>query len=626
MLRVPVRLLASVSVVSIACTGLAALTGTAASAAPVGTISTIVGNGSSGSTGDGGPATAATMAAPAGVAYDLAGNLYVSDSVDSVVRKVTPSGTITSIAGTAGSAGFSGDGGPATSATLAVPTGLALDRAGNLYIADFSNNRIRKVSSAGTISTFAGNGTAGDAGDGSSALSAQLDQPWSVTIDGQGRFLIPENSGRIRRVDTDGTISTIAGTTGGFSGDGGPATAAQLNAPSSVVLDANQNIVIADTDNERIRRIDAHTGIITTIAGTGPQTSTGDGGPAAAATLDGPLFLARDGGGNLFFTELFGNRVRRIDARTGIITTVAGTGTAGYNGDAQSATAAQLQMPFGIAIDATSDVVVADSGNHRVRSIVGIATPPPQGYYLAAADGGVFTHGSVVFRGSEGGAKLVKPVVGVAVTPSHGGYWLFASDGGVFTHGDAAFFGSEGARKLAQPVVAGVSTPSGNGYWLFAADGGVFTHGDAKFFGSEGGRRLAQPVVAAAATPSGNGYWLFAADGGVFTHGDAAFYGSEGALKLALPVVSGASAPDGRGYWLFASDGGVFTHGDAGFFGSEGALKLAKPIVASAATSTGRGYWLFASDGGVFTHGDAGFFGSEGALKLAQPVVAGAAS
>ncbi len=527
--------------------GGAVIPATSAGAAADGNITTIVGNGSHTTSGNGGAATAAGMEAPNGVAYDAAGNLYVSDQNQNVVRKVSPSGIITAFAGTAGPFGsFGGDGGPATSADLRLPSGLAIDAAGNVFIADAFNFRIRKVTPAGVITTVAGDGTNATTGDGGPAALAEIGIPIGLTFDGSGRLLIADaNQHRVRRIATDGTISTVAGTgTLGFAGDGGPATSAQLDAPQGVAVDSHQNILVTDYNNERVRRIDHFTGVITTIAGTGAATTTGNGGPATVATLHSPYGITVDAADNVFVSEFDGNVVRRI-ATNGIISTVAGNGTNPYTGDNQPATSTGL-FARGLAIDSSLNLNVADNFNSRVYKIQGLAQPAfPQGYYLAASDGGVFTHGSGVFYGSEGGLKLVKPIVTMAATPTHNGYWLFASDGGVFTHGDAGFFGSEGALKLTQPIVAAATTPSGEGYWLFASDGGVFTHGDATYYGSEGALKLAQPIVSAAASPSGFGYWLFASDGGVFTHGDAKFYGSEGALKLAKPIVASAATPSG---------------------------------------------------------------------------------
>ncbi len=244
-----------------------------------------------------------------------------------------------------------------------------------------------------------------------------------------------------------------------------------------------------------------------------------------------------------------------------------------------------------------------------------------QGYWLGAADGGVFNYGNTAFKGSAGALKLNKPVAGMAPTPDGQGYWMVASDGGIFNYGDAGFYGSTGNLKLNKPVVGMAATPDGKGYWLVASDGGIFNYGDAGFYGSAGALKLNQPVVGIAATPDGKGYWLVAADGGIFNYGDAAFYGSTGNLKLNKPVVGIAATPDGLGYWLVASDGGIFNYGDATFDGSAGSLTLNKPVVGMAASPSGKGYWLVASDGGIFNYGDAIFYGSAGALKLNQPVV-----
>ena len=257
--------------------------------------------------------------------------------------------------------------------------------------------------------------------------------------------------------------------------------------------------------------------------------------------------------------------------------------------------------------------------SYRLRSAT-----PPTGYWMAAADGGVFSFGEAGFFGSMGGTPLNSPVTAMAPTPSGNGYWLVARDGGVFTFGDAAFAGSAAGITLNAPIVAMAATPTGRGYWLAAADGAVFTYGDAGFHGSAGGMRLHEPVVGIAPTATGLGYWLVAGDGAVFSFGDAAFFGSMGGTPLRRPVIGMAPTPGGTGYWLAASDGGVFTFGAAAFHGSTGGTSLNSPIVAIAGGASGAGYTLIARDGGVFTFGDAAFHGSTGATPLNQPVVGGA--
>ena len=222
--------------------------------------------------------------------------------------------------------------------------------------------------------------------------------------------------------------------------------------------------------------------------------------------------------------------------------------------------------------------------------------------------------------------NLNQPIVGIAATPDGAGYWLVAADGGIFAYGDAQFHGSTGGLRLSQPIVGMAPTLNGDGYWLVAADGGIFAFGDAQFYGSLGNVRLNQPIVGMAPTLDGDGYWLVAADGGIFAFGDAPFYGSTGSLRLNQPVVGMAATPDGAGYWLVAADGGIFSFGDAQFYGSTGGLRLNRPIVAMAATPDGAGYWLVAADGGIFAFGDAPFQGSLGSLRLTEAIVGMAAT
>jgi cell wall-associated NlpC family hydrolase len=229
----------------------------------------------------------------------------------------------------------------------------------------------------------------------------------------------------------------------------------------------------------------------------------------------------------------------------------------------------------------------------------------PTNFWLASAQGDVWTFGHATAYGSAGGLPLAHPIVAITPTNDDRGYWLVASDGGVFTYGDAAFYGSTGALALNKPIVAMASTPDGRGYWLVASDGGIFTFGDAAFYGSTGALALNKPIVAMAPTPDGRGYWLVASDGGIFTFGDAAFYGSTGALTLNKPIVAAAPTTDGRGYWLMASDGGIFTFGDAAFDGSTAAEATTEPAEKIVPTSSGQGYWIEDQNGTMYPFGSA---------------------
>jgi trimeric autotransporter adhesin len=341
---------------------------------PAGIITAVAGNGTYGYSGDGGLATTAGLYLPFDVAVDSAGNLYIADLKNYRVRGVSPSGTITTIAGS-GTYNYSGDGGPADSAQLFYPTGVSSDAAGNLYIADLNNNRARKVSPAGIISTVAGDGTPGFSGDGGPATTAELSDPASVAVDGVGNLYIADaGNNRVREVSLSGIIATAAGNgTEGFSGDGGPATSAQLNVPEGIAADGAGNLYIADYANARVRKVNP-AGIITTVAGNGMYGSSGDGGPATAAELSGPVGVAVDGAGNLYIADINPGDIRKVSP-AGIISTVAGGGTQGL-GDGGPATGAQLNAPEGVAVDSAGNLYVADWGNERIRrvSAAGIIT------------------------------------------------------------------------------------------------------------------------------------------------------------------------------------------------------------------------------------------------------------
>jgi uncharacterized protein (TIGR03437 family) len=342
-----------------------------------GVISTIAGNGVGGFAGDGGSAANSALNSPQGVAVDKAGNVYIADMLNSRVRKVDVAGNMSTVAGcgvltTACILAGLGDGGPATTPML-YPFDVATDSAGNFYIADDGNNRIRKVDGNAILSTVAGSNKSGFSGDNGPAINAFLNGPLGMAFDSAGNLYFADLSNeRIRKVSVSGIITTVAGNgTHGFSGDGGPAIAAALAHPHSVAVDGAGNLYITDSENFRVRKVNT-SGIITTIAGTGGVGFTGDGGPATAATLTTPWGIAVDGSGNIYFSDWLNNRVRKIDGN-GIITTVAGGGSS--LGDGGSATSAKLFGPTGIALDASGNLYIADTSNNRIRKV----TPAPAG-------------------------------------------------------------------------------------------------------------------------------------------------------------------------------------------------------------------------------------------------------
>lgn len=334
------------------------------------TINTYAGNGIGGYSGDGAAATAAELKFPYGVTIDVSGNMYIADKNNNRIRKVTIStGDITTIAGT-GTGAYNGDSIAATSAELYYPSGVAIDASGNIYIADFYNNRIRKmIASTGIIITIAGNGTANFSGDGGLATTAQLNNPTGVAVDVSGNvYIADQGNNRIRKVNTSGNINTVAGNgTFGYSGDGASATAAELSYPTGIALDTAGNIFIADTYSEAIRKVNT-SGIISTIAGTGTQGYGGDGAAATGAKLNLPTGVAVDASGNIYIADAGNQRIRKVNV-SGTISTFAGTGTTGYSGDGGPATSAKLASPNGVGVDASGNVYIADEGNNRIRKI-----------------------------------------------------------------------------------------------------------------------------------------------------------------------------------------------------------------------------------------------------------------
>ena len=317
-------------------------------------------------------ATSYPLQLPAGLAFDASGNLFIAQPTAHVILRVTPAGAMTTYAGN-GIQGFAGDNGPAAAARLDSPTGLAISPSGDLYLSDPHAARIRRIAArTGMMTTFAGTGVAGFSPDGTAAAIAQLNGPTALAFDAAGDlFFADTRNHRVRRIDAaNGTVTTVAGNgSQGFAGDGGPALAASLDSPTGLAVDAAGDLLLADSHNQRIRRVDAATHVIQTLAGTGSAGFSGDGGPATTATLHLPQGMTLDAAGNVYFTDSANHRVRRIDAATGQITTVAGQGTQTFAGDNGPAPAASLDSPAAVVLSAASLPTLADTSNLRVRQI-----------------------------------------------------------------------------------------------------------------------------------------------------------------------------------------------------------------------------------------------------------------
>jgi sugar lactone lactonase YvrE len=493
---------------------------------PDGAITTIAGNGTDGFSGDLGPAIDAQLQIPTDMAVDAVGNLFIVDKFNHVIRQVDPNGTITTVAGT-GTAGYSGDGGFALGAMLDTPNGVAVDGAGNLYIADTNNHAIRHVDTHGVITTIAGKPTMiGVSGDGGPATAALLSYPAGVRLDAAGNLYFAEaTTSRIRRIDTAGVITTFAGnSTTGYAGDGGPATSAALNGPGGVAIDATGAVLIADSGNQIIRRVDPTTGIITTIAGivtTGMCTGAGDGGPATAASLCGAskiavgaggLYIAEsttirhvdasgtvstfagtraigstdDGGastsaaigengiaidpsGAILLADVYGHRIRRCDP-SGIVSTFAGTTVSGSSGDGGPATSAQLQAPSDIVFDGSGNLLVADQGGsvRRIDTNGTITTVAGTGVAGWKGDGGPATSAQInpSAIAIDGAGNIYLAETGTSTVRKIGTNGIITTIAGIGTPGYSGDNGPAASAKLNQPTGVAVDT-AGN---VFIAD------------------------------------------------------------------------------------------------------------------------------------------------------------
>jgi sugar lactone lactonase YvrE len=408
-----------------------------------GNISTVAGTGLGGYSGDFSPATASKLNGPRGVCVDAVGNIYIADRNNNRIRKVNTSGIITTVAGT-GSYGFSGDGGPATSAMIFNPEAVFTDSTGSIYIADSGNGCVRRVNSSGIITTVAGNCRSGFLRDNAPATSVSINYPFGLQLDADGNiFFADSNNHRIMKVDARGIIRTIAGTgSWGYSGDGGPATSARLHGPSGVYVDSQGNIFISEYNGHRVRKVDG-SGIIVTVVGTGSGAYSGDGGPASLAQINAPTDIYLDSWGTMYIADTNNQRVRVVDTN-GTISTLAGSGAAGFSGDGGPATLATMYYPTGVYADTTGNVYTADQYNHRIRVIDSsgtISTIVGSGGAGYAGDGGPATSAKLnyptdVYLDSQGNifiadrhSNVIRKVDGNAVISTVAGSGAAASSG-----------------------------------------------------------------------------------------------------------------------------------------------------------------------------------------------------
>ncbi len=673
-----------------------------------GIVTTFTGNGTTGVATNGTPIAGAAVRNPMGVALDPSGDLAIAAPINHLVRS-TAGGVIRTIAGgpAPGSRLFNGDG-PGLSTILSVPRGMSISDEGDIVFAEAGSHRIRRILPDGRVVTLVGTGSTTFNGSGLPGIATGVYSPYDVTHGPNGTIYFTEVSGnRVRRLEADGTVTLLAGDgVAGFSGDGGPALQARLSGPRGIAVADDGTVYVADYTNQRIRRI-APDGTISTFAGTGTAGFSGDGGPAVAAELNNPNDVALGPDGSLFVADLSNNRVRRI-APDGTISTFAGTGLTTWNAGGLSAVATNLPSPRSIGFDRSGQLYVAagnrivriDTGGvaHEFAGTGGSAVTPDETALttdlgnleqIAVADDLVLVSDSQRQRirligepptvitaltaepGTDGTTAQISwsdpdwtgglavggydvtvsdPTVGVALSGSSASLTGLTPDRSYVVSVAARTIAGSGPlasitfRTPSPPVEPGGGSPpapgvtvddyrvvtnrgrvigfgeapsspptaaSGDvvaaarsgesGLLLLHSDGKVTAIGDASWRGDMAGVDLDAPMVAMAVTPDGNGYWLLGRDGGVFAFGSAGFFGSTGGMELAAPVVDMAASPDGRGYWLVAEDGGVFAFGDAPFRGSAAVLRLDAPIRSMAAT--GDGYWLISEDGGVFTYG-----------------------
>ncbi|HYH51816.1 MAG TPA: hypothetical protein VEG38_19910 [Acidimicrobiia bacterium] len=585
--------------------------------------------------GDGGPATSAVFNQPHGVSVDSKGNVYIADSGNHRLRVVDRSGNINTIAGTgdpkAPACPDKAPTCPAQGSGLKFPKSMFMAPGDQLFLADSGNNMIRKLdltASPPTISVIAGTTQARKyGGDGGRATEAQLNTPEGVAVDPAGNvYIADKDNNLVRKIDASGIITTIAGDTAAAKtaadagqpvppstsgGDGGPAVAAHLDAPRGIAVDSKGNVYIAQEAKDqnsgaRIRRIDP-SGTITSIGGTGRTSGrgrvAGDPGPVPAGEAEFNTMhdLAVDEAGNLWIADSKNNLVRVIF---------------------DPANAPALGAPAPAPPAGQPPAGQPPAGQPPAAAANNTTGPGQAGYWMLGSDGRIFPFGDAKAMGDPSSALPPgTKAMHIEPTPTAKGYWIVNENGLVYAYGDAPALGNVNTADLRpnEKVTSLNSTPTGKGYWVFTTKGRVIPFGDAKPFGDLLAHNLNGNVKSSVATPSGKGYYMVASDGGVFAFGDAAFRGSMGNVKLNQPVESLVPTRDGLGYWLVASDGGIFAFGSAPFRGSMGSTKLNKPVVGM--VRYGAGYLMVGADGGIFNFSDKAFSGSLGGNPPARPIV-----
>jgi hypothetical protein len=637
---------AVVAAMAIATIGAIGLSAPASAIVPtIPTLSIVAGTGTAGAPTPG-TATSSELDNPFGTTLDSSGNLYIADSFNHEVEKVTPGGTLSVIAGD-GSSGTPTPG-PATSSALNLPSGVAVDSSGNVYVADAANAEILKVTPGGTLSIFAGTGVAGPPTPGP-ATSSELQGPFGVAMGPSGNVYIGDtNNHEVEKVTPSGTLSVVV---------------SSLSNPTGIAFDAAGNMYVADSGDNQIIKV-TPSGTSSVFAGTGTFGASTPG-PATSSDLAIARGVSVDSAGNVYIGDTFNNEVDVVSP-TGSLSVLAGTGTAGAP-TAGPAASSQLDEPWAVVADASGNLYVADAANNLIEKISDIYPSSPTNVRAALVGGQISASWTAPAAGATPVGYTVTPFInGVAATPvtvtgtmyvvtnpepgasyqfmvsANGsvaagppsglsnsvsvpvlsaGYWTVGADGGVFSFG-SPFDGSTGNLKLNQPVVAIASTPDGKGYWLAAKDGGVFSFGGAVFHGSVPGLGdHVTNIVGMATDSTTGGYWLVGSDGTVYAF-DAPNDGSIPGLGQHLSNVVGiAATADGGGYYLVTSTGAVYAFGDGTYQGGANTLPhLNAPIVGLSVDSATGGYWEVGSDGGIFSYG-APFHGSAGAISLNKPVV-----